>query len=209
MKIRTMVLSCLAGVVVLSMWYKGGQTAFIAFGSPSDSRAESEADKGFLKIGIVNIGKIFQDSKRMARYRREALVEQQKTEAELKSLEKKIDADKEGLKTLKPGSSDYLALVEEMFEKQGKQEAQQEFQKLRRALKEKRIVEELYEAILRETAEVAKQEGLDLVFEKSEPEIPAPSLTQLELAIAVHKVLYSSGLCRDITDKVMARVDSK
>jgi Skp family chaperone for outer membrane proteins len=76
------------------------------------------------------------------------------------------------------------------------------------ALKEQRITEDLYGAILLATRAVAAEKGLDLVFEKSEPELPAPSPTQFELAMATHKLLYSGG-CLDISKDVLARIDSE
>jgi len=70
------------------------------------------------------------------------------------------------------------------------------------------MVEALYEDILREIGEVAKQKDLDLVFERSEPELSALSPQELDDTISTHKLLYS-GDCLDITDEVMARVDAK
>jgi Skp family chaperone for outer membrane proteins len=70
------------------------------------------------------------------------------------------------------------------------------------------MVEALYEDILREVGEVAKQKDLDLVFERSEPELSALGPQELDATISTHKLLYS-GDCLDITDEVMARVDAK
>ena len=195
MKIRTMVLSCLISVVVLSMGYEY-------------SRAGPKADEPSLKIGVVSIEKIFQDCGRSAMYRKEAIAERNRIEAELDKLVKEIEADQAGLRTLKAGSSDYLASLKEIMEKQAKLQAQQEFHKRQMALKEQRMIEEIYKGILRETRGVAEQKGLDLVFEKSEPVLPVSSPTQLELTIATHKLLYSGG-CLDITDEVMARLDKE
>ncbi|GAI79705.1 unnamed protein product, partial [marine sediment metagenome] len=59
-----------------------------------------------------------------------------------------------------------------------------------------------------ETSEVAKQKDLDLVFERSEPELSAPSAKELTVTISTHKLVYSGELL-DITDEVMARLDSE
>ena len=195
MKIRTMVLSCLISVVVLSIGYEY-------------SRAGPKADEPSLKIGVVSIEKIFQDCERSTMYRKETIAERNRVEAELDKLAKEIEADQAGLRTLKAGSSDHLASLKEIMEKQAKLQAQQEFYKRQMALKEQRMIEEIYKDILRETRGVAEQKGLDLVFEKSEPVFPASSPTQLELTIATHKLLYSGG-CLDITDEVMARLDKE
>jgi len=195
MKVRTAVLSCLISVVVLSMGYEY-------------SRAGPKADEPSLKIGVVSIEKIFRDCERSTMYRKETIAERNRIEAELDKLVKEIEADQAGLRTLKAGSSDHLASLKEIMEKQAKLQAQQEFHKLQMALKEQRMIEEIYKDILRETSGVAEQKGLDLVFEKSEPEFSSLTPTQLELTIATHKLLYSGG-CLDITDEVMARLDKE
>ena len=195
MKIRTIVLSCLISVIVLFMGYEY-------------SRAGPKADEPSLKIGVVSIEKIFQNCEKSAKHRKETIAERNRVEAELNKLVKEIEADQAGLRTLKTGSSDHLASLKEIMEKQAKLQAQQEFHKQQIALKEHRMIEEIYKDILRETRGVAEQKGLDLVFEKSEPVFPALSPAQLELTVATHKLLYSGG-CLDITDEVMARLDKE
>jgi len=171
------------------------------------------------KIGVVSIRKIFRDCKRTAQYRQEVTDEFQRTEAEENKLNDEIQAQKAGLRTLKIGSESYMAQVKEILEKQAslqaKQEfkqaslqAKQEFNKQQRALKEQRITEKIYGDILRITGEVAKEKGLDLVFEASEPQLPALSPTELELSMGTHKLLYGGG-CSDITDEVISRLDSE
>ena len=194
MKIRTMVLSSLVGVIILAMCYEA-------------SAAKSKSKKAGLKIGVVSIRKIFRDCKKTAKYREETLAERNKIEAELEKLAREIEADRAGLKTLKTGSSDYLELVKQTLTKQAGLQAQQKFYEQQIALKEQKIFEEIYKDILLETGKAAKQKGLDLVFEKSEPELPAPTANELTLTISTHKLLYSGG-CLDITDEVMARVDA-
>jgi len=197
MKIKGMILSCLIGAVVL----------FILMPRGEYSRAESKADKPCLNIGVVSIRKIFQDCKRNDKYVEEATAEQDKVVAELEKLSKELEAEKAGLKTLKAGSSDHLALIKEILTKQASLQAQQEFHKQQIALKDQKWTEQLYKDILRETSEVAEQKGLDLVFEKDEIELPASSANDLMLTIRTHKLLYSGG-CLDITDEVMARLDA-
>ncbi len=160
-----------------------------------------------LKIGIVSVPKIFQDCKRTVRYKEEAVAEWQRVNAELERLKAEVEAEREGLKTLKTGSSDYMALMKEVLTKQANLQVQQTFYEQQRVLKEQRMVEGLYKDILRETGEVAKQKGLDLVFERSEPALPALSPTELERAMGTHKLLYGGG-CLDITGEVIARLDS-
>ena len=195
MKVRTTVLACLIGVVVLSMCYEY-------------SRAESKADGSSLKIGVVSVRKILGNSEKQAKYMKEAIAEQNRIEAELEKLAKDIEADQAGLRTLKIGSSDYLKQLRDILEKQANLQAQQQFYERQIELQDKQWHEELYKEILQETREVAEQKGLDLVFEKSEPELPALSAKDLALAIRMHNLLYSGG-CLDITDEVMARLDKE
>lgn len=198
MKIRVMVLSCLIGAVVL----------FAPVSRDGYSRAESKTERVNTKIGIVNIRKIFGDCKRNVRYREQAAAEQNSIVAELEKLSKEIEAERAGLKTLKTGSSDYLASMKEILEQQAKLQAQQEFHKQQIELKDRQWTEGLYKDILRETGEVAKQKGLDLVFEKDNIEFPSPSANELMLSIRTHKLLYSGG-CLDITSEVLARLDAQ
>lgn len=160
------------------------------------------------KAGIVSIREIFRNCKKVAKYRQESTAERQRIDAELTKLGNEIKAQKAGLKILKNGSENYLAQVKEILEKQALLQAQQEFYKQQIALKEQRITESIYGEILRVTGEIAKQKDLDWVFEKSEPEFPALSPTELELSMGMHKLLYGGG-CLDITNEVMAQLDSE
>lgn len=159
------------------------------------------------KAGVVSIRKIFRDCKRSAKYRQESNAERQKIDVELTNLDNEIKAQQAGLKTLKTGSENYMAQVKEILEKRANLQAQQEYHKQQLALTEQRITEDIYGDILRITGEVAKEKGLDWVFETSEPVLPASSPTELELSMGMHKLLYGDG-CLDITDEVMTRLDT-
>lgn len=161
-----------------------------------------------LKVGVVSIRKIFQDCKRNAKYRDQVVAEQGRIAAELDRLSREIEAEKDGLKALREGSDDYLALMKEVLKKQGKLQVQREIYERQRALKERKVIEELYKDILRETREVAEQKMLDVVFERSEPDFPSPTANDLTMTISTHKLLYGDG-CVDITGEVMARVDEQ
>jgi Skp family chaperone for outer membrane proteins len=195
MKAKAVLLSCLMSAVVLLVGYQYSQ-------------AKPESETPGPKIGVVSIRQIFQDCKRNVKYRQEATVEQDEIVAELEKLTKEIEAEEAGLKALKAGSSDHLELMKVILEKQASLKARQEFHKQQLALKDQRWTERLYMDILRKAGEVAKQRGLDIVFENDEPELPALSGQELMMAIRTHKVLYSGG-CLDITEEVMNRVDEE
>ena len=195
MKAKMVVLGCLIGVAVLAMSYEYSQ-------------AQPETGTLSLKIGVVSVRKVFGNCKRSAKYNAEVLAEQSRTNAELQELSKEIEADKAGLNALKRGTTDYLAQLKEVLDKQGKYDAEKEYRMQQKALKYQRWVEGFYVDILRESGEVAKQKGLDLVLEKDEVEFPALSIDSTMLAIRTHKLLYSGG-CLDITDEVIARLDKE
>ena len=159
------------------------------------------------KIGVISVQKIFQDCRRSVKYREEAMAEWDRANAELGKLKAEVDAGKEGIRTLKVGSSDHMALMKEILTKQANLQLQQTFYEQQRAVKEQKMVEELYKDTLRETSEVAELKDLDLVFERSEPELPAPTANELTMTISTHKLVYRGELL-DITDEVMTRLDS-
>jgi Skp family chaperone for outer membrane proteins len=161
-----------------------------------------------MKIGIVGLRRIFRESQRSVAYREAVLAEQNMTQAKLEQLTNEIAADESGLKTLIRGSADYMQQLEGILHKRSRLRTEKEVYNQRVAFKEQKMTEGLYRDILLATSEVAKQRNLDLVLEKSEPELPASSPTQLELAMGTHKVLYSGGSL-DITDEVMRLVDTK
>jgi len=181
--------------------------AITSFAGYRLSLAASEPQQPGLKIGIVSIRRVFRGSSRSSRYRQQAAVERSKTEARLAELGKEIEAQEAGLKVLKPGTTDYLAQLKQILSRRAELETEKDFYNKRMSLKEQTVTEELYTDILAAIRQVARQKGLCLVFEKSEPELPAPSGTQLELAMATHKVLYSDG-CVDITEEVIMHVDA-
>jgi len=177
---------------------------FSGFGFGKDAPSQ---DNKRLKIGVVSVRKIFQDCKRNVKYRQEMTAERDKMEAELEKLSKEIDLDKAGLKTLKPGSNDYSNLMKEGLEKQGRLQAQQEYFKRQVDLREQTAIESLFKDVIKATGQIAKEKGFDLVLEKSEPDLPAPTSNDLMLTISTYKVLYNAG-CEDITDAVLAKVDA-
>lgn len=195
MRIKAVVLGCLIGLGVL----------FVAH---EFSRAEPGADGVSAKIGVVNIRRIFRDCKRNITYRAEAVAEQSKVREKLENLAKEIDVAEAGLKALKPGSEDHLAQVKAVYEKRAELNSLQDYNKQQRMLKDKRWTEGLYEEILQVTSELAEEKGLDLVFDKDEPEFPASSRDELMLTLSTNKLLYSGG-CLDISDEVIARLDAK
>lgn len=204
MKIRTVgfgklttsiALVCLIGTILLTAGYEHGN-------------AQSK-EGASLKIGVVSVMKVLRECKRSVQYRQDAMAEHGKVMAELEKLSKELDADEAGLRTVKLGSPDYLKQYKQILDKRSALQAGQEYHKQQRALKERQITEELYKEILQITTAMAEQKGLDLVFERDEPELSASSGDELVLTISTHKLLYAGSFCADITGEVIARLDEK
>jgi Skp family chaperone for outer membrane proteins len=193
MKIKTMMLVCLMGVVVLLLGHEF-------------SSAQPKVGTSSVKVATVSIRRIFLNCKANDRYRADALAEQSKVVAEMDMLRKEIAAQDAGLKALRPGSADHLSQYKELLGKQYALEGQQKFNGQQRVLQDRRWTEQLYEETLRIVRQLAQEKTLDLVFERDEPEFPAPSPDELMMTLSTHKVLYSG--CLDITDEVVARLDA-
>lgn len=196
MKFKTMVLALLTCVVAL-----------FALHEISWAKQNAKQETSGLKVGTISVRTIFEGCKKNKKYMKEAIAERGRLEAELEKLDKEIEADKAGLKTLKQASTDYMESAKEILQKQAYLQAQQEFYKRQIEFKDQQWTEKLYQDILRVVNKVAKQKGLDLVFEKSEPEFPVPSSSELMLAIRTHKLVYS-GQSPDISAEVIAQLDA-
>lgn len=193
MKNKVLIVSCLILIIFVFSYQKG-----IA---RSVSAASSK------KIGVVSVLNILRDCKRNEKYRGKIAAEQDKLEVEFRKLEADIRADEAGLKTLKPNTDDYLDRAKALMQKQAGFQAQQEFYKRRIELKYQQWVEKLYKDILSQVKKVARQKGLDIVIEQTEPELPVAGYTALMTIMSTHKVLYSQG-CVNITAEVLALVDA-
>jgi len=191
------VLVFLSGFVVLFLTV---QLAGYGFAGPGDSGVQC-------RIGVVSIRRVFGECKRNVEYREKANAEQAGIMTELEKLSSDIESEKAGLKALKEGSSDYLEAMRRILNKQANLQAMQQFHKQQIDIQDKRFSERLYQDILRATGEVARDRGLDMVFDKDEAQLPSPSANELMMTIRTHKLLYSEG-CIDITDQVLARLDA-
>ena len=163
---------------------------------------------GGLKVATLSVRRIFQECKRGAGYRQQALTEQDKIIAELNKLSKEIESERAGLTTLKEGSTDYILRAKELFGKQANFQALQEFYKQQMEYKDQMWTKELYQDILLAAREIARDRGFDLVFREDDIDFSEPDITELGMAMRSQKLLYSGG-CVDISDEVIARLDAE
>lgn len=195
MKSRVIILCCAAAIIALFVSSEPNWAAKSDSGNPSG-----------IKIGVISIRTIFEKCKRNDVYRDTMAAKQDKIIADLEKLRADIEADRAGLRTVKAGSSEHMNKMKEILTKQASLTAQQEFYKQQMAMEEQQWIERLYRDIVRITAEAAKERGLDMILDNSEPELTETTAEGLVMSIRTHKVLFSSG-CTDITDEVIKKLD--
>ncbi len=206
MKSKVILLINLSLLVIL-ISFIGSPSVSSTGASESVIGSFSSSDTGQLKIGIVSLRTVFIESKWIGAYKQEVTFESQQLQAKLTDLAKEIEAGEGALKARVRGSSDYITQMKELIRKKSQLASDKEFFSQALAMKEQRITEAIYQAILQQSSLVAKRKGLALVLEKSEIDFPASSLNQLELVMGTNKVLYSGG-CVDITKEVTDGVDA-
>jgi Skp family chaperone for outer membrane proteins len=172
------------------------------------NRAESQTTGAgaTTRIGIVSIRNVFNGSRRHAQYRAQAMKRQSQARTQVDDLTKEIEAEEAELKTLRQGTADYMKQLQVALDKRAKLDGLQEYLKQQRALEDKKWMEDLYQEVLKIVRDMAKEKGLDLVLERTEPEFPISS-DELMLTLSTHKVLYDGG-CLDLTAEVVTRLDA-
>ena len=195
MKIKTAVLVCLTGVVVLLLVHEY-------------STAQVTTNGRVLQIGIVDVRRALRECKATAKYRERTNDENTKMDAEEEQLSREIQALAAGLRALKPGTSDHLSQYKEYLQKQAELKTLQEFNPQQKALKHQQWTQELYQEILRITKVLAAEKELALVLGSDEPEFPIQRYEELAMTLSTHIVLYGNG-CLDLTDQVIAELDKE
>lgn len=197
MKVRTMLLGSLVGVVVLFMVHDYGA-------------AQANSGGAALPIATLSVSQALRDCRATAKYREQTTAENNRMDAEEDKLSNEIQALAAGLRTgaLKPDSSDYMQQYQELLQKQAELKIKQELNPQQKALKHQLWTEKLYKEILRLTKELAAQKGLALVVAVDEPEFPITRYEDLAMALRTHKVLYKGG-CLDLTAEVIAELDKE
>lgn len=158
------------------------------------------------RIGVVSMTDVFKNSKKHTQYSNQAVARQARVRAQLDDLRKEAEGEEAELKTLKPGTEDYAKQLLVLLEKRSKLQTQQEFIKQQALLDDKQWLEDLYQAFAKATKDIAREKGLDLVLERTEPEFPIRN-EELMTTLYMHKAIYSGG-CVDLTSEVIARVDA-
>jgi Skp family chaperone for outer membrane proteins len=157
------------------------------------------------RIGVVSVRTAFNECQHQTQYRAQAIAKQNRARTELEAKAQSIKAAEANLQTLKPGTDDYLKQLQAVLQGRAELDGQQEFLKQQRMAEDKQWMEKLYQETLKIVAALAKEKGLDMVLERTDPEFPISS-EELMATFSTHKVLYADG-CVDLTNEVIARLD--
>jgi Skp family chaperone for outer membrane proteins len=170
-------------------------------------RAASQATPPASRIGIVSVRDVFSGSKKHAQY--QALLAQRvsKARAQIEELNKQVETAEADLKVIRPGTADYVKQYQAVLEARSKLQNEQELLKQQRMAEDKKWFEDLYQEALKAVDALAKERGLDLVLERSEPRFPLASAEEVLSTVGTHKVLYGGG-CVNLTNDVIDRVDA-
>jgi len=193
MKIKTAILGCLMGIVVLLFVHEY-------------SMAQVKTNDTTLPIGVVDVRRALRECKATEKYRDRTNAENSKMDAEEQQITIEIQALTAGLRALKPNSSDYMEQYKEYLQKQGELKTMQEFNPRLKATKHQRWTETLYQEILRLTKVLGEKKGLALVLGTDEPQFPIQQYEELAMTLNTHKVLYDKG-CLNLTDEIIAELD--
>ncbi len=169
-------------------------------------RAASQATPPASKIGIVSIRDVFNGSKKHAQYQAQLAQRVSKARAQMDELNKQVDSAEVELKGLRQGTADYVKQYQAVLEARSKLQNEQELLKAQRMAEDKKWFEDLYQEALRAIETLAKEKGLDLVLERSEPKFPLAS-EEVWSTVGTHKVLYGGG-CVILTNDVIDRIDA-
>jgi Skp family chaperone for outer membrane proteins len=159
-----------------------------------------------LKIGLVSIRDTFGASKKYLQFQAQAAKRANQAGAQLDELAKQADTEERDLKTLKQGTAEYVKQFQVALEARAKLQNQQELLKQQRMMEDKKTFEDMYQEVLKTVETIAKEKGLDLVLERTEPKFPMSS-EEVFSTISTHKVLYVAGGV-DLTNDVIDRVDA-
>jgi len=171
-----------------------------------ESPAQQVSVEPWNHIGVVNVMKVLQLSTKNTDHHKQVNAERNERQAELQKMVQDLQADDASLKTMRPGSEDHLTQYKSMLLKQGELESLEKFYTQTFEADKNKWSQKIYQEILQAVSHVAQEMGLNMVFERTEPEFPMPP-ELLGQTVGSHKLLYHSGPI-DITDQVIDKIDA-
>jgi Skp family chaperone for outer membrane proteins len=164
------------------------------------------------KIRTVNPGKVFNDMQETADLKQKIQAEGKTLQDQQKAIEGDLQEAQKRRDLFKPDSQDYANANAELLKKAINYRAWQEITKNNLATEQKAQMIRLFGKIEAATAEVAKEQGIDLVIVEQKTEMPdANTLGQLNVdqvraLINQRNTMFNNNKL-DITDLVLKKVN--
>ena len=166
-----------------------------------------QPDKAELKIGLVNVAKVLSECQANLDREKQSREKEQEIKAQLAQMQNEADAlNQELQQALEPGSEEFQKALLKWFEKRAQYKAHEEFAKQSMASETQAWLEEFYEILLEEIAQVAHEEAISLILNKDEMTNKPQNFTDLTSMVINRKVLFNS-VNLDLTGKLLERMD--
>jgi len=185
--------------------FLAGLSALLVLSLGYGTTAQQNQVQPLSRVGVVNVMKIMEVSKKNTEHIAQSKAEQQKRIQELRALDQELALEKDQLKTFLPGTDDYLEQAKIVGSKQVNLEALQNHYQQKSQAETRDWMEQLYKDVLAAAQKIAEAKELTMVLDQSEPAYPIPA-EQLFATIRTRTLIYSKG-CVDISDEVLAEID--
>lgn len=162
-----------------------------------------------IKVAVVNVSQVLTECQENLDREKITNERSRAIKAELARMESEANSIRQELENvLKPGSEEYLKQMQTLFDRQALMKAYEQGQTQVFTTETQAWMETLYQKFLTEVEKVARAEGITLVLNKDDIDIPLKELklTDLSAVIRNRKVLYHADSL-DISAKVMENMD--
>lgn len=164
-----------------------------------------EAGSGSLKVGVVNVSKVFDQYQRADKFRKDIAKRKKEVEQRLNSISRELKKIEQELQDLEPQSDLWTDRATRYYK------LRSESKVLRETWKQKvnKQVQEKTKAIFNEVQDVvqsfAKERNFDLILKVESPELPESQQANINQLINQRPVLYSRDHM-DVTEEIVKRL---
>ena len=174
--------------------------------------AAPAASFGQLKVALANPGRIIDGIKETKDLQAKLKVEVDSLESQSRQKQEELTDLKNRRDQLKPGTPQYDQLNGQLREKAIDFQAWSQVNKADLESRQKAQLKNLYQKMQDAVAEIAKQQGYDLVLTEQAPQLP-PNTDQMQMndlrgLLNARNVLFAKPEL-DITSQVIAKMDEK
>ena len=182
----------------LTAWTAGIFVLIISF----SGQVKAQAEAGEMKIGVVDIIKVFDDYAKSDDLEKGLTEELEAFNNEMKFLKDELDKLEAFIEQLSADSGLRVEKVSEYAVKKQAYQARMGAEQRRWMVKQSKLLMELYGDIVGAVGEYAKAEGYTLVMKADSGSVRGESPDEVQLRIAIRPVLYYSSM-HDLTDDII------